>query len=87
MSVPEIRGLVKRPRKVRIDYLDLNAQPQSIVAEGFLATVFQHELDHLFGTLFVDRVEFAPGTSPISFTEEYSRYHAPGEDDAVGELE
>ena len=87
LSVPEIRGLVKRPRKVRIDFLDLDAKPQSITAEGFLATVFQHELDHLFGTLFVDRVEYAPGKSPIAFTDEYSKYLTPKEDDDVGELD
>ena len=87
LSVPELRGLVYRPRKVQIDFLDLKAQPQTIVAEDFLATVFQHELDHLFGVLFVDRVKFEPGKSPISFTEEYSRYHAPEEDDEVGELD
>ena len=87
LSVPELRGLVYRPRKVQIDFLDLKAQPQTIVAEDFLATVFQHELDHLFGVLFVDRVRFEPGKSPIAFTEEYSRYHAPEEDDDVGELE
>jgi peptide deformylase len=87
LSVPEIRGLVKRPRKVRIDFLDLDAKPQSITAEGFLATVFQHELDHLFGTLFVDRVEFSPGKSPIAFTEEYSKYLTPKEDEDIGELD
>jgi peptide deformylase len=87
LSVPELRGLVYRPRKVQIDFLDMKAQPQTIVAEDFLAIVFQHELDHLFGVLFVDRVRFEPGKSPISFTEEYSRYHAPEEDDDVGELE
>ncbi|MBS1958968.1 MAG: peptide deformylase [Bdellovibrionales bacterium] len=86
LSVPEIRGLVYRPRKVQIDYLDLSAKPQKIVAEGFLATVFQHELDHLFGTLFVDRVEYAPGKSPIAFTEEYQKYLTPEEDDDIGEL-
>jgi peptide deformylase len=87
LSVPEIRGLVKRPRKVRIDYLDLDAKPQSITAEGFLATVFQHELDHLFGTLFVDRIEYTPGKSPIAFTEEYGKYLTPAEEDDVGELD
>jgi peptide deformylase len=79
--------LVKRPRKVRIDFLDLEAKPQSITAEGFLATVFQHELDHLFGTLFVDRVEYAPGKSPIAFTDEYSKYLTPKDDDDIGELD
>jgi len=87
LSVPELRGLVYRPRKVQIDYLDLEAKPKKIVAEGFLATVFQHELDHLFGVLFVDRVKYEPGASPIAFTEEYSRYLAPREDDDVGELD
>ena len=87
LSVPELRGLVYRPRKVQIDYLDLDAKPQRIVAEDFLATVFQHELDHLFGVLFVDRVRYEPGKSPIAFTEEYSRYLTPKEDDDIGELE
>lgn len=87
LSVPELRGLVYRPRKIRIDYLDLEAKPQQIVAEGFLATVFQHELDHLFGVLFVDRVKYEPGKSPIAFTEEYSRYLTPKEDDDIGELD
>ena len=87
LSVPEIRGLVKRPRKVRVDFLDLEAKPQSITVEGFLATVFQHELDHLFGTIFVDRIEYAPGLSPIAFTDEYARYLTPKEDDDVGELD
>ena len=87
LSVPEIRGLVYRPRKIRVDFLDRDAKPRFLVAEGFLATVFQHELDHLYGTLFVDRVRYAPGESPISFIEEYSRYHVPAKDSEVGELE
>ncbi|NDF16277.1 hypothetical protein EB061_13335, partial [bacterium] len=87
LSIPEIRGLVYRPRKIKVDYLDLQAKPQSVTVEGFGATVFQHELDHLDGVLFIDRIEFKPAASPISFVEEYSRYHAPKEDDDVGELD
>lgn len=87
LSVPEIRGLVYRPRKVRIDYLNQEGEPQSLVAEGFLATVFQHELDHLIGTLFVDRIRYAPGKSPISFIQEYTRYLVPEEGSDVGELD
>ncbi len=87
LSIPEIRGLVRRPRKVQIDYLDLKGKPQTYVAEGFLATVFQHELDHLDGVLFVDRIEYTPGKSPIAFIEEYGKYLAPHEDDDAGELE
>lgn len=86
LSVPEIRGLVYRPRKIRVDYLDQDGKKKSLIAEGFLATVFQHELDHLAGTLFVDRIRNEPGKTQIAFTEEYSRYHVPHEDSDVGEL-
>ena len=57
LSVPGLRGYVERPRKVRIDYLDENADERTIEVEDFLATVFQHELDHLIGMLYVDRME------------------------------
>jgi peptide deformylase len=83
LSVPELRGLVHRPRKIQIDYLDESAKPQRIVAEGFLATVFQHELDHLDGVLYVDRIQ---DRTKFAFTEEYDRYWAPAADDDVGEL-
>jgi peptide deformylase len=71
LSVPNLRGLVFRPRKIRVDYLDLDAQPQTIVAEGFLATVFQHELDHLDGILFVDKVR---DTRRLATVENYQRF-------------
>ena len=86
LSVPELRGLVARPRKVQIDFLDLKAQPRTVVVEGFLATVFQHELDHLEGIVYVDHVKTAPGKNVLSFTEEYTRFLAPEEGDDVGEL-
>lgn len=86
LSVPEIRGLVYRPRKIRVDFLDRDANPRSVIAEDFLATVFQHELDHLAGTLFVDRIRYVPGASPISFVEEYSRHHVPTLGSVIGEL-
>ncbi|MBU6375459.1 MAG: peptide deformylase [Bdellovibrionales bacterium] len=76
LSVPGLRGKVSRPRKIRVDYLDENAEPCSITAEGFLATVFQHELDHLDGVLFIDRIKTAPGATELAFTEEYQRFHA-----------
>jgi peptide deformylase len=72
LSVPGLRGYVERPRKVRVDYLDEQAQPRSIEAEDFIATVFQHELDHLDGVLYVDKVT---DPSKLAFMEEYQRYH------------
>jgi peptide deformylase len=84
LSVPELRGLVHRPRKIRVDYLDRAAKPQTLEAEGFLATVFQHELDHLAGKLFIDRMK---DMTKLAFMQEYQRYWIPAEDDEEGELE
>ncbi len=72
LSVPGLRGYVERPSKIEVSFLDERGKPRTLVAEGFLATVFQHELDHLDGVLYVDKV--APGK--LCFTEEYARYHA-----------
>lgn len=77
LSVPELRGFVHRPKKIQVDYLDQNAKPQTVIAEGFLATVFQHELDHLAGNLFVDRVRPELGKTTLAFTEEYQRFLIP----------
>lgn len=68
LSVPGLRGFVERPKKVRVTYLDEKAQKQEIVAEGFLATVLQHELDHLLGTLYIDRIK---DKSLLSYQEEF----------------
>ncbi len=83
LSVPEMRGLVHRPRKIQVDYLDQTGAKKQIIAEGFLATVFQHELDHLAGTLYIDKIK---DIRNLSFIEEYQRYHVPAEDSDVGEL-
>jgi peptide deformylase len=54
-----------------VDYLDVDGQARAIVAEGFLATVFQHELDHLDGILFVDKVR---DTRRLATIENYQRF-------------
>lgn len=83
LSIPELRGLVERPSKIRVEYLDRQGKSQKVIAEGFLATVFQHELDHLQGTLYIDRVK---DTTRLSFLDEYKRYWEPGKDEEEGEL-
>ena len=67
LSVPGLRGYVERPRKLKINYLNENADEKEVVVEDFLATVFQHELDHLFGFLYVDRLN---STKDLVFEEE-----------------
>lgn len=69
LSVPGVRGRVRRPRKVRVTALDRRGNPIDEVWEGFHAAVVQHETDHLHGRLFVDRAD--PKT--LTFLTEYER--------------
>lgn len=48
-------GLVLRPYKIEIEYLDIDGNKQEMIFEGFPATVFSHEYDHLDGILHMDR--------------------------------
>ncbi len=77
LSVPGLRGFVERPQSIRVDYLDLAGQTQSVELGGFTATVFQHEFDHLDGKLYIDRIT---DTRLLAFEEEFMRYLAPRED-------
>ena len=54
LSIPDIHVEIERPGGARVRYLDRNGVEQEIEAEGFLATVLQHEIDHLDGRLIVD---------------------------------
>ena len=56
LSVPDIQEKVKRPFRVLVKGYDLDGREKSIEAEGLLARVFCHEVDHLNGTLFIDRL-------------------------------
>ena len=57
LSVPELRGTVKRAHEVKLSGLDKNGKSLKIRAWGMLAHVFQHEVDHLNGILFNDKAE------------------------------
>ena len=56
LSIPEYFAEVARPASVRIAYLDRNGKPREMDAEGVLAVCLQHEIDHLDGKLFIDRL-------------------------------
>ena len=56
LSVPGFNATVVRPAKMTVRGLNRQEQPQTIEASGLLARAFQHELDHLDGTVFVDRL-------------------------------
>jgi peptide deformylase len=81
LSVPGLRGKVTRPNKVRVQALGPDKEKIEFVAEGFCATVVQHECDHLQGVLYVDRIETK---SDFAFSREFEKYHAKG-DESDGE--
>ncbi|HEU0162505.1 MAG TPA: peptide deformylase [Rhizomicrobium sp.] len=56
LSVPEIWDDVERPARIRAEYLDQDGKPQTLEADGLLATCLQHEMDHLNGVLFIDHL-------------------------------
>lgn len=57
LSIKDIYGSVKRYEKVRVKAIDENGQPVRLTAEGFLARVFQHEIDHTNGIVFIDHIK------------------------------
>ena len=56
LSVPDWVGMVPRAKTIRLGYDDVHGERQIIEATGFEARVIQHEIDHLDGVLFTDRV-------------------------------
>ncbi len=56
LSVPEFRSDVKRSARVLVEGVDREGNPLRMEAEGFRAVVLQHEIDHLDGKLFIDRI-------------------------------
>jgi len=72
LSVPNLRGEVPRHVSIRVRYTDREGAEHDEVRRGLTAGTFQHELDHLDGTLFVDRVE---DLSTLSTWEQFERFH------------
>ena len=56
LSVPGIHEKVKRPTRIRVQYLDKDLQPHDEWVDGFEARVLQHEFDHLEGKMFIDHI-------------------------------
>jgi len=56
LSVPDLRADVKRAARVLVEAVDRDGNPLRVEAEGLLAIVLQHEIDHLNGTLIVDHI-------------------------------
>lgn len=57
LSVPGVYGIVERPKRIRVRAIDRHGRKTEFNISGFPATVIQHEIDHLDGILFIDKVK------------------------------
>lgn len=83
LSVPGLRGITRRFVDINVRALDRNGQPVEQRVRGLSAVTFQHEVDHLNGTLFLDRVE-----DPTTFMtwEQFERFERAGFADRAARL-
>lgn len=70
LSIPGIRGLVPRHRKIKVKYLTREGDEVENEFSDFIARIFQHELDHLDGIVFLDRID---SNKDIITEKEYQR--------------
>lgn len=70
LSLPGIEAPVTRAAAIIVSGLDRSGQSVRVEAEGFLATVLQHEIDHLDGLVFIDRVEDPSLIQHVTFKNE-----------------
>jgi peptide deformylase len=70
LSLAGFSALVPRAHNVRVEYLDEHGQPQSVEAFGWYARILQHEIDHLHGNLYIDRMR----SRTFSSLENFSRF-------------
>lgn len=71
LSLTDFRGFVPRSKKVTVEAYDRQGYNQKIEAEGFLSVVLQHEIDHLNGLVFIDRM---PDMTKLAYQEEFETY-------------
>ncbi len=71
LSIPEIRGKVPRYSSLRVTALDRQGNDLDFVVSGFHARVIQHEVDHLRGHVYMDRM---PDLSTLTYLTELARY-------------
>lgn len=71
LSIPGLRGLVPRFRRIKVKARGIDGEPLSLTADGFHARVIQHEHDHLDGIVFLDRMT---SVRSLAFEPEWERY-------------
>jgi peptide deformylase len=76
LSIPEYLGEVERAERVSVRFQDLEGRTQEIAAEGLLARVVQHEVDHINGVLFIDHLSRLKRSRVIRKFEKSARREA-----------
>lgn len=71
LSLKDLRGLVTRPREVTVEAYSREGEKMVVEASGFLAIVLQHEIDHLLGKVFLDRMT---DLTQLAWAEEWQTY-------------
>ncbi|MFE7507615.1 peptide deformylase [Promicromonospora sp. NPDC057488] len=74
-SVPGYMGLVPRSERITVRYTDETGQALTSEITGYAARVFQHEIDHLDGLVYLDRM---PDMKTLTTTQNYLDHHRPG---------
>ena len=77
ISFPGISAKVTRPKSVTVEYLDEAGAKQTLDAEGFLATVIQHEIDYLDGKIFVDYLSKMKKDMLLKKSEKFLKNNPP----------
>jgi peptide deformylase len=71
LSLPGFTAVVPRARRVRVECLDHHGKPRVIQASGWYARILQHEIDHLLGIVYIDRMHTSTLTSLENFTRHW----------------
>ncbi len=71
LSIPDLRGVVPRHERIAVSALDRNGKPVRFEASDFFARVIQHEVDHLDGIVFLDRMK---NFATLTHLREFSRF-------------
>jgi peptide deformylase len=78
LSVPDLRGVVPRAARVRLEAQDRHGEPYTLEASGFHARVIQHECDHLDGSVYLDRMT---DLKSLCFLKEFEAHVLHSEDE------
>lgn len=70
LSLPDFRGIVPRFSAIKVNYFDEKGMERQVLADDFFAIVIQHEVDHLQGKVFIDRMD---SLESLSYQSEYQK--------------